>query len=99
MELHDLIKRAAVSVLVLVAAMLAGSASTTMAARGGTSSRQPTGVQLVRVPTHGFDWGDAGIGAAAGIGLTMLAVGAALLLGAKRQQRAPRARPTARESR
>jgi hypothetical protein len=33
-------------------------------------------VQLVEVSGHqGFDWGDAGIGAAAGLGLSMLAVG------------------------
>jgi hypothetical protein len=51
-------------------------------------SRQPA-VQVVRIPTgSGFDWGDAGIGAAAGFGLSMLAIGGRLLITDKpRRQR------------
>jgi hypothetical protein len=41
----------------------------------GTTT-QPAPAQVVQVtPSGGFDWGDAGIGAAGAIGLTMLAMG------------------------
>jgi hypothetical protein len=44
--------------------------------------------QIVRVtaPSSGFDWGDAGIGAAGGLALSMLGIGAALTI----TQRRPR---------
>jgi hypothetical protein len=35
---------------------------------------------VIAVQTSGFDWGDAGIGAAAGIGAVLLASGSALVL-------------------
>jgi len=52
-----------------------------------------TPATIVRVTTPGgFDWGDAGIGAAAGIAVSMLALGLALLVS---QRRARRSRGTA----
>jgi hypothetical protein len=49
-----------------------------------TQSAQPA-VQVVRVSAPGsFDWGDAGIGAAAGFGLSMLAVGGGLVITQRR---------------
>jgi hypothetical protein len=52
-----------------------------------TPSPQPT-VQVVRSPAPGgFDWGDAGIGAAGGFGLSMLAVGGGLVITQHRGRR------------
>jgi hypothetical protein len=52
-----------------------------------TQSPQPT-AQIVRVPAPGgFDWGDAGIGAAGGLGLSMLAVGGGLVIAQRRERR------------
>jgi hypothetical protein len=78
-----------------VAALAAGLAGTAGAAGGGKSS-PASAVQIVRISTRKFDWGDAGIGAAAGIGISMLAVGAALLFTGDRrpqQQQQPRLAP------
>src|ERR1019366_3113328 len=53
-----------------------------------TSSPQPA-VQIVRVSApSGFDWGDAGIGAAGALGLSMLAMGGGLVI-ADRRRRTP----------
>jgi hypothetical protein len=52
-----------------------------------TPSHQPA-VQIVRVPASGgFDWGDAGIGAAGGFGLSMLAIGGGLVITQRRDRR------------
>jgi hypothetical protein len=49
-----------------------------------STSSQPA-VQVVRVPAPGgFDWGDAGIGAAGGFGLSMLAIGGGLVIAKRR---------------
>jgi hypothetical protein len=84
--------------LALATAALAGTlgGEATAAARSDTGSRPPA-VQIVRVTTHNFDWGDAAIGSAAGIGISMLAVGATLLIISNRQHRKPRPRLTAKE--
>jgi hypothetical protein len=47
---------------------------------------QTTPIVHVTVPASGFDWADAGIGAAGGLAITMLGVGGALVL----SQRGPR---------
>jgi hypothetical protein len=54
---------------------------------------QPTAVQgsaatIVRVTARdgGFDWGDAGIGAAGGLALTITAIGAALAVSERRDR-------------
>ena len=39
----------------------------------------PQAAVRIQTPQTGFDWGDAGIGAAGGIGITMLAAGGGLL--------------------
>ena len=54
--------------------------------QSGTTPSQPA-VQIVRVSTPGgFDWGDAGIGAAGALGLSTLAIGSGLVIGAKRHR-------------
>ncbi len=50
---------------------------------------QTTPIVRVSVPASGFDWGDAGIGAAAGLAITMLGVGGALVV-SQRGLRHPR---------
>ena len=82
--------------LALCALACATVTQASAATRNATPPR-PSGVQIVRVSTHGFDWGDAGIGAAAGIGISMLAVGAALLIGGTRRNRQPPPRLPAKE--
>ena len=56
-------------------------------AGGYGSSSLPT-VEVVRT-THnsGFDWGDAGIGAAGGVGLSALALGCGLAITGRRDRR------------
>jgi hypothetical protein len=43
------------------------------------------GAPVIQVPVHGFDWGDAGIGAAAGLAVVMLAGAVALLFTQRRR--------------
>ena len=47
---------------------------------------QPTVVR-VSAPANGFDWADAGIGAAGGVALTMIGVGGALVAAGRRSRR------------
>jgi hypothetical protein len=59
-------------------------------ARPATTPSSRSSVQIVRVAAPGgFDWGDAGIGAAAAFGLSMLAVGGGVALITQRR-RTPR---------
>jgi hypothetical protein len=48
-------------------------------------------VEVRQVPTSGFDWGDAGIGAAGMLALFSIAAGSALLLTTRRRRRGPQA--------
>jgi hypothetical protein len=51
-----------------------------------TPSPQPA-VQIVRVSApSGFDWGDAGIGAAGALGLSTLAIGGGLVIAGKKRR-------------
>jgi hypothetical protein len=57
---------------------------------GDTTAGKPSpqAAQVGRAPApSGFDWGDAGIGAAAGLGLSMVAVGGSLVIAGKRRHR------------
>jgi hypothetical protein len=67
------------------------SSPTTPARAIATKVLAPQAVVRVQVPQGGFDWGDAGIGAAGGVALAMLGVGGALVVS---QQRARRDRQT-----
>jgi hypothetical protein len=61
-------------------------------ARPFKSKTQPTSAPtIVRVSAaRGFEWGDAGIGAAGGFALSMIAVGGAMTLSQRRARRGPR---------
>jgi hypothetical protein len=57
----------------------------------GGYDRPKTPATVVHVTTpQSFDWGDAGIGAAGALGLTMLALGAALTVSLRRARRTKR---------
>ena len=50
------------------------------------ASTPPTIVHLT-TPSAGFDWGDAGIGAAGGVALSILGIGSALAISGRRTRR------------
>jgi hypothetical protein len=62
-----------------------------VAAAATQSSQSP--IVRVIVPTGGFDWGDAGIGAAGGLALSMLGLGGALVISSRRRARHPTTPP------
>ncbi|MBV8991146.1 MAG: hypothetical protein JO372_21530 [Solirubrobacterales bacterium] len=55
----------------------------------------PTMIVRTTGPGSGFDWGDAGIGAAAGLALSMLALGVVLVVSQRRTRRPGRSAATA----
>jgi hypothetical protein len=61
-----------------------------------SSSPQATPIVRVITANGGFDWGDAGIGAAGGFALSMLGLGGALTVSQRRSHRP--GRPTALSS-
>jgi hypothetical protein len=63
----------------------ATSPSTTTANTAKVSAAAP--VVRIQAPTSGFDWGDAGIGAAGGFALSMIGLGAALAVSQHRTRR------------
>jgi hypothetical protein len=54
--------------------------------RVSTPVQQPV-VEIREVPSNGFDWGDAGIGAAGIFAMFSIAAGLTLLLGSRRRRR------------
>ena len=53
-----------------------------------TSSYTPPIVRVI-APQSGFDWGDAGTGAAGGLAITVLGLGGALVITSERRTRHP----------
>ena len=49
-----------------------------------TPGSAPQAVVRIQAPPNGFDWGDAGIGAAGGLALAMIGVGGALAVSQRR---------------
>lgn len=58
---------------------------------GATFAMPQAPVVRITAPASGFDWGDAGIGAAGGLALALLGVGGGLVIS---HQRPRRTRPT-----
>jgi hypothetical protein len=52
-----------------------------------TPGSAPQAVVRIQTPPSGFDWGDAGIGAAGGLALSMTVVGAGLAFSQRRGRR------------
>jgi len=63
----------------------AASPSTTAGSTAKVSAAPP--VVRIQVPASGFDWADAGIGAAGGFALSMIGLGAALAVSQHRTRR------------
>ena len=55
--------------------------------RGVRTATAPRAVVRIQTPPSGFDWGDAGIGAAGGLALAMLGLGGALTIAQRRPRR------------
>ena len=53
----------------------------------GTSVSAPATIVRISSPAGGFDWGDAGIGAAGGFALSMIGIGGALVVTQRRTGR------------
>ena len=70
-------------------ATTASSGPASEATSGGSHGNQSSAPVIVRVstPKGGFDWGDAGIGAASGLGLSLLGVAGAVALSQRRARR------------
>jgi hypothetical protein len=64
------------------------------ATAGIAKATAPPAVVRLQAPAGGFDWGDAGIGAAGGIALSMLGLGAALVVSQNRARRTRGSRGT-----
>lgn len=80
-----------------LAVVLAVGATAPSAASAGLNLGPPSptsdtpsqpAVRVVRVSAHdSFDWGDAGIGAAGGLGISLLATGGGLMLARTQRER------------
>ena len=80
------IKTAAAVALTLSAITPAAATAARPTGSGGaTPTTQATPIVRVIAPQNGFDWGDAGIGAAGGLALSMLGVGGALVISSQRR--------------
>jgi hypothetical protein len=79
--------RTALALTISIGAIAPAGASA-LPVRESNAPTQPA-VQIVSSPAHnGFDWADAGIGAAGGVGVAMLATGGGLALVKGRRSRA-----------
>jgi hypothetical protein len=83
---HQQVKTAAALALALGALAPAANAAMPQLDPGGATHTQSQTSPIVRVitPNSGFDWGDAGIGAAGGLALAMVGVGGTLALSQRR---------------
>jgi hypothetical protein len=52
-----------------------------------TAENTPQAVVRITTPPNGFDWGDAGIGAAGGLALAMIGLGGGLAVSQRRSRR------------
>jgi hypothetical protein len=90
---HHLKKATAVALALSAILPAAASAKPVGADPSGASFTIPQPpVVRITTPASGFDWGDAGIGAAGGLALAMVGLGGGLVIS---HQRPRRARPTA----
>jgi hypothetical protein len=86
----ELTKTRTLGATLVVAAIAAPSAAAMPIDSGHAAGHTPPPVtRTVEVRAHGFDWGDAGIGAAAT--LSVLGVGAGVALAGRRSRRQPAA--------
>ena len=87
------VKKATVLALALGAIAPAAASAKPVGPDPAPFTAQTTPIVQITTPSSGFDWADAGIGAAGGLAITMLGVGGALVV-AQRRGRHPH-RPAA----
>ena len=82
MQSHRRLRRTRIAVTSLIIAALAAPAANARVAldppaahQGAASAPQPPALVVSAAPDNGFDWGSAGIGAAAGAGLVLVGAG------------------------
>jgi hypothetical protein len=78
------IKQATALALALGATVPAAASAKPIGPDPTPSTAQTSPIVRVTVPARGFDWGDAGIGAAGGLAITMFGVGVALTVSQRR---------------
>ena len=78
------IKQATALALALGATVPAAASAKPIGPDPTPFTAQTTPIVHVTVPASGFDWGDAGIGAAGGLAISMLGVGAVLTFSQRR---------------
>jgi hypothetical protein len=83
---HHHIKRTAALALALTAIAPAAAAAKPIGTTpfGETAPHATTPIVYITTPAGGFDWADAGIGAAGGLALSLLGVGAAVAVSGHR---------------
>jgi hypothetical protein len=93
---HRIKKAAALALAVTAIAPAAATAKPVGPDPSGATFTMPQSpVVRITTPASGFDWGDAGIGAAGGVALAILGVGTALAVSDRHPRRANRpAAPT-----
>jgi hypothetical protein len=91
---NQLHKKAIALALALGAILPATATATRPADSGGASLTVPQSPAVrITTPASGFDWGDAGIGAAGGLALATLGVGGAVVISHRRPRPAATPRP------
>ena len=84
---HQIKTTLALAVVLGAIAPAPASARFELNPRPARSTPSQPAVQIVRVSAPGgFDWGDASIGAAGGLGLSMVAIGGGLVIAARRSR-------------
>jgi len=86
---NEHLKKAGALTLVVGALLPATAAAKPVGpdAAGASFTIPQTPVVRITTPASGFDWGDAGIGAAGGLALAMLGVGGVLVISDRRPRR------------
>jgi hypothetical protein len=83
---HHRFKTTAAAALTL-SALAVPAASAKLPAPDPIYKPSPTIVRISAPSSRGFDWGDAGIGAAGGLALAMLGIGGGLAIAQRRERR------------
>ena len=86
---HQHLKKSSALILVLGAILPAAAAAKPVGPdpAGASFAIAPTPAVRITTPASGFDWGDAGIGAAGGLAIAMLGLGSAVVISQHRPRR------------
>ena len=78
------VKKATILALALGAIAPAAASAKPVGPDPAPFTAQTTPIVQITTPSSGFDWADAGIGAAGGLAITMLGVGGAVVVSQRR---------------